>query len=132
MSYITPATDVTDSLVRNFVSGSDTRLATWLANTDSEIESIAQERGLLATDIETPVHYKIKEYAIAYYCYLVCQDCFGENTVDIPEQEVYKVKLDYYLQKCNFLRPNLTKNMFLYESADLEPSDRIGGGQIWI
>jgi hypothetical protein len=131
MSYITTS-DITDSTIRNFVSGTDSRLSAWMANTDAEIESIAQERGLQATDIQTPIHYKIKEYAIAYYCYLVCQDCWGENTVDIPEQEVYKVKLDYYLQKCNFLRPNLTKNMFSYESTSLSASDRIGGGQIWI
>ena len=131
MSYITTA-DITDRTITNFITGNDSRLTAWMANTDAEIESIAQERGLLATDIETPVHYKIKEYAIAYYCYLVCQDCWGENTVEIPDQEVYKVKLDYYLQKCNFLRNNLTKSMFSYENTSISASDRIGGGQIWI
>ena len=126
-------TDITDSAARDFVSGTDSRLDTWMTNTDLEIESIAQEKGISASLIEkTPLHYKIKEYAIAYYCSLIFQDCFGENNVEVSENEVYKEKLKYYLEKCNFLRPNLTKEMFYYEGTSLTPADRISGGQIWI
>lgn len=136
MSY-TPkyiaTTDITDSLARDFISGTDTRLDTWMTNTDLEIESIAQEKGVSTALIEkTPLHYKIKEYAIAYYCSLIFQDCFGENNVELAENEVYKAKLTYYLEKCNFLRPNLTKEMFYIEGSTLTPADRISGGLIWI
>jgi hypothetical protein len=126
-------TDITDSLAKNFISGTDTRLDTWMTNTDLEIESIAQEKGIAASYIEkTPLHYKIKEYAISYYCFLIFQDCFGMNNVEMADNEVYKAKLQYYLEKCNFLRPNLTKEMFYVEGSTLTPADRISGGQIWI
>lgn len=130
--YITTS-DIGDSLARDFVAGTDSRLDMWMSNTDLEIESIAQEKGITASLIEkTPLHYKIKEYAVAYYCFLIFQDCFGENSVELAENEVYKAKLTYYLEKCNFLRPNLTKEMFYVEGSTLTPADRISGGQIWI
>ena len=126
-------TDITDSLAKNFIDGTDSRLDAWMTNTDLEIESIAQEKGISTTQIEkTPLHYKIKEYAVAYYCSLIFQDCFGMNTVEIEANEAYKAKLTYYLDKCNFLRPNLTKEMFWVEGTSLGASDRISGGQIWI
>jgi hypothetical protein len=127
-------TDITDSLAYAFIAGTDSRLDTWMTNLDLEIESIAQEKGISPTLIEkTPLHYKIKEYATSYYCYLIFQDCFGENNTQINvDQEIYKVKLEYYLQKCNFLRPLLTKEMFYIEGTSLTPSDRISGGQIWV
>lgn len=107
-------TDITDSVARDFVDLIDPRIDTWMTNVDLELESIAQEKGVAPEQIEkTPLHYKIKEYSIAYYCFLVFQDCFGENEVELATQEVHKQKLDYYLNKCNYLRPNLTKEMFI-------------------
>lgn len=130
--YITTAM-ITDSIARDFISGTDTRLDTWMENTDLEIESIAQEKGVLAANIKiTPLHYKIKEYAIAYYCFLVFQDAFGENDVAVSENEVHHMKLKYYLDKCNFLRPILTKDMFWQESANLASEQRVSGGVIWM
>jgi hypothetical protein len=125
-------TDVTDSVARDFINGTDSRLDTWMANVDLEIESIAQEKDLATTEIETPIHYKIKEYAIAYYCFLIFQDAFGENAVEVDGQEIHEKKLKYYLEKCNYLRPTLTKAMFSTTGTSLTSSDRIGGGQIWI
>ena len=126
-------TDITDSVARDFVNATDSRLDIWMQNTDFEIESIAQEKGILPADIsKTPLHYKIKEYAIAYYCFLIFQDCFGENEVELSAEEVHNQKLKYYLEKCNFLRPILTKEMFAITTADLTPSSRISGGLIYI
>jgi hypothetical protein len=131
MAYITTA-DITDSVARDFVADVDTRLTAWMTNTTAEIESIAQEKGVAVADIETPIHYKIKEYAIAYYCFLIFQDSFGENDVEVAEMEVHERKLQYYLEKCNALRPTLTKEMFSVDNASITPANRIGGGQIWI
>jgi L-ribulose-5-phosphate 3-epimerase UlaE len=125
-------TDITDSIARRYISGSDARLDTWMTNTDLEIESIAQEHGLSTESITVPIHYKVKEYAIAYYCYLIFQDVFGSNEVENPEQEIHKMKLEYCLSKCNALRQMITKEMLSVTSSSLSAHERIHGGQIWI
>jgi hypothetical protein len=129
--YITTS-DVTDSVARDFINGTDSRLDTWMTNTDREIESIAQSMDLSASEIETPIHYEIQKYAVAYYCFLIFQDAFGENAVEVDGQEIHEKKLKYWLEKCNYLRPTLTKAMFSTVGTSITSRDRIGGGQIWI
>jgi hypothetical protein len=130
MAYIS-SSDITDSQARAFVTANDSRLSTWLARVEDEIESIAQERNVLASDIVEPVHYKIKEYALCYFSFLVFQDVFTTNNVETPEIEKYRLKLDWYKDRCNQLRPTLTKEMFQIESASLSANNRIGAGMLW-
>lgn len=115
--------DITDSVVRDFVqSGAeDSRHDIWMENTDLELEQLALERGVVSTSIYEPLNYRIKEYAVAYLCFLVCQDCFGENSVDLPENEVYIKKLEYYAKRCELLKTQITKEMFLNTAQNLSP-----------
>jgi hypothetical protein len=129
-TYIQSA-DITDSVIRAFVTAADSRLTTWYNRVDYEVISIAQERNVYSTSIITPLHYKIQEYAICYFCFLVCQDVYGTNNVETPEYEKYKLKLDWYQERCNSLRPTITAEMFTYTSASLSAHQRVGSGQLW-
>lgn len=114
--------DVTDSVVSDFlVAGAeDGRHDIWMENTDLELEQIALERGVVSTSIyETPLNYRIKEYAVAYMCFLVCQDCFGVNNVEIEANETYLKKLEYYKTRCELLKSQITKEMFLNTAQSL-------------
>jgi hypothetical protein len=122
-------TDITDSVVRDFVqSGAeDGRHDIWMENTDLDLEQLAVSLGVYSSSIyKTPLNYRIKEYAVAYFCFLVCQDCFGENNVDTADNEVYIRKLEYYEERVEKLRGMITKEMFLNTMQSLSPMDLIG------
>ena len=130
MSYIL-STDITDSQAKAFVTASDSRVTTWLTRVDGEIESIAQEKNVLAANIVTPIHAKIKEYAMAYFCFQVFQDVFTTNNVETPEMEKYRLKLDWYSNRRTQLKAQLTPEMFYIASANLAANNRSGGGYLW-
>lgn len=116
-------TDITDSVVRDFVQTGteDGRHDIWMENTDLELEQLALERGVTSASIYEPLNYRIKEYAIAYFCFLVCQDCTAENSVDVPENESYFKKLIWYKERCELLKTQITKEMFLNTAQSLTP-----------
>jgi len=127
-------TDITDSVVRDFVqSGAeDGRHDIWMENTDLELEALALERGVVSTSIyETPLSYRIKEYAIAYFCFLVCQDCTAENNVDVPENESYFKKLIWYKERCELLKSQITKEMFMNTAQSLSPYQMVQTGILY-
>jgi len=127
-------TDITDSVVSDFIqSGAeDSRHDTWMENTDLEIEQLALERGVYATSIYIdPLGYRIKEYAIAYFCFLVCQDCFGVNDVVIEVNETYLKKLEYYKNRCELLKSQITKEMFLNTAQSLTPVQMVSTGILY-
>jgi hypothetical protein len=53
------------------------------------------------------------------------------NNVQTSSEEKYKIKLDWYDARCKELRPTLTREMFIYASADLTGAQRIGSGLLW-
>lgn len=122
--------DITDSLALDFINTNDSRVVTWLESVDGEILSIAQEREVTLTAISTPIHYKIFEYACSYFCFLVFQDSYGRNDpgqgVNINNEGI-KLKLEYYHARCQALRPQLTREMFMYTNLALIASQRAGG-----
>jgi len=127
-------TDITDSVVSDFlISGSaDSRADKWMENTDLEIEMLALERGVTSTSIyETPLSYRVKEYAMAYLCFLVCQDCFGTNDVEIEQNETYLKKLEYYRNRCELLKSQITKEMFLNTAQSLSPVQLVQTGVLY-
>jgi len=127
-------TDITDSVVSDFLAtgSQDSRADKWMENTDLEIEMVALERGVYSTSIyETPLGYRIKEYAIAYLCFLVCQDCFGVNDVEIEVNETYLKKLDYYKNRCELLKSQITKEMFLNTAQSLTPVQLVSTGVLY-
>lgn len=124
--------DITDSVVRDFINLNDTRKDTWMTNTDLEIQALALEKGVYATSIyTTTLGYRIKEYAIAYFCFLVCQDCTAENSVDVPENESYFKKLIWYKERCELLKSQITKEMFLNTAQSLTPMQMVSTGVLY-
>jgi asparagine synthetase A len=129
MSYISSA-DITDSSARKFVDANDTRVAQWMACVDSEIKSIAISYGVDSDDIETtPLHPKIKEYAVAYFCQSVFIDCIGATLSNPTQDEVYRVKYDIYSDRVSKLRSQLTYEMFTGNALTQE--SQVGSGVIW-
>jgi hypothetical protein len=127
-------TDITDKVVADFlVSGSeDASHDIWMENTDLEIEQVALERGVYSTSIYLiPLGYRIKEYAIAYLCFLVCQDCFGVNDVEVEQNETYLKKLEYYKNRCELLKSQITKEMFLNTAQSLTPVQMVQTGILY-
>jgi hypothetical protein len=121
--------DITDSIALDFISANDTRVEAWLDLVDGELLSLAQEREVPLTSICIPLHKKILEYCKCYFCVVCFQDCFGRNDIVETGQETIKLKLDYYLKRCEELRLQCTKEMFLYTNLSLSASKR-GGGTI--
>ena len=127
-------TDITDSVVRDFLqSGSeDSRHDIWMENTDLEIEALALERGVYAINIFTsPLGYRIKEYAVAYFCFLVCQDCTMANSVEVPENESYLKKLLWYKERCEYLKGQITQEMFMNTAQSLTPVQTVQTGILY-
>jgi hypothetical protein len=129
--YIAPA-DITDSIVMQFLAKNDSRLQIWFDLTDSDLKSIAQDRGLVPTSITIPLaHAKVKEYAVCYFCYLVFRDNFGTNNLQVTSEEKHKLKLDWYAAQCRLMRPTLTREMFLWPMDSMFPVNKVGGGLVW-
>jgi len=127
-------TDITDSVVRDFVQtgAEDGRHDIWMENTDLELEALALEKGVYATSIFiAPLGYRIKEYAIAYFCFLVCQDCTAENSVEVVENESYFKKLIWYKERCEMLKSQITKEMFLNTAQSLTPVQMVSTGILY-
>lgn len=124
-------TDITDSIARDFVNGSDARLLQWMQRADEELGALAQSLGVPITSIYTPINSRVKEYVIAYYCFILFQDVNGENEVENPENEVHLKKLLWYQERVNFLRGFITKEMLLQDASALTPAQTITTGVIW-
>jgi hypothetical protein len=124
-------TDITDSLARDFVNGSDARLDTWMQNTDEEVQALALSLGVTVDVIYTPLNYRVKEYAVAYYCFLLFQDTYGENTVEQDENDIYKKKLEWYANRVDALLPQITKEMFIQSVDTLTPVQMVNTGVLY-
>ena len=119
--------DVTDSIAQDFINASDPRVNKWLDLVDGELLSVAQEREVPLTSISIPLHKKILEYCAAYFCFVCFQDSYGRNDIMQTQQETIKMKLDWYATRCEKLKLQLTKEMFLYTNLSLQASQRAGG-----
>jgi hypothetical protein len=124
--FLTTA-DITDSLAADFVTAVDSRVDSWLDLVDGEILSLAQERDVPLTSISMPLHKKILEYCKCYFCFVCFQDCYGRNDIVQTNQETIKLKLEWYSTRCEKLRMQCTKEMFLYTNLSLQASQRAGG-----
>jgi hypothetical protein len=118
--------DITDSIAKDFVMASDPRVEDWLDLVDGEVLSLAQERECPITAISIPLHKKINEYCRAYFCFVCFQDTFGRNDIAQSMQETIKLKLDWYAIRCDKLKVQCTKEMFMYTNIALTASQRAG------
>ena len=121
--------DITDSIVQEFVANKDPRVAVWLDYTDGEVLALAQEKEVQIQSISMPLHIKILEYAKAYFCWVVFFDTLGRMQ-DYGEAniEMLKLKLDVYSRRCQSLRQQVTREMFYYANQSLLASQRFTNG----
>lgn len=127
---------VTDTVVKRFITATDSRLQIWLDNTELEIITVAKTKGVDETSFVSNVdtngmNYKIKTYIVAYFCYLVCQDVWCTNDVESSDQEIYKLKMEWYKSVCDEAVNQLTKEMFVYDLDSLSQVNMIGVGQLY-
>jgi len=78
----------------------------------------------LTTDIETdPVHFKVKQYAVAWVGREMCRDYMGTNNNDLPvEIEKYAVKYKIYKDRVKELAGEITEEVLTGDVGDA--SDR--------
>lgn len=124
-------TDIDDSVARDFVNASDTRIDKWMERTDNELIALAQSLGVPSTAIKIPVNSRVKEYLIAYFCFLLFQAVNGENESENPENEVHLVKLKWYSERVAYISTMITKEMIQNDIASIEPSGFIRAGVMW-
>jgi hypothetical protein len=140
MSFTTPyglTAEITDKVVASFVTASDSRLAYWRTECDTEVESVCEQRGVSVDTFKggdaTEAHAKVQEYWRACFCRCVCRDNIGANNVETAEDEKYRIKYDIYRTVCAELRTQLTQEMFLdtVDSSNPLGAGRVGGGVLW-
>lgn len=104
MAYITAA-DIKSNLVAGF------NLTDYLSEADSEVVDIAEKLGVRdSTEIKTPLHYKIKRYAVVYCLMRLAQDKIGTNQPDTAIEK-YKDLYSLYRAELKDLYPQLTYEM---------------------
>lgn len=128
--YIT-TTDITDSVARDFVSNTDSRLDIWMENTDLNLQALALSLGVQKDSIYTPLNYYVKEFCIAYWCFQAFQDGYGENDVEQDSNDIYKIKLEYYANKVEKLRAQISREMILQEMQSLSNTNMVSCGVIY-
>lgn len=105
MSYLT-----TSDFKANLVAGFD--LTPYLLEADNEVEDLAERLGIRDTDdIHTPLHYKIKRYAIVFVLMRLAQDKIGTNSPDVA-LEKYRDQYEMYKAELKDLFPQITYQMF--------------------
>ena len=127
---------ITDTIVKRFITASDTRVQSWLDATEDDILEVCKENGVLESTFDTNVtnnglNYRIKEYMCAYFCYIVCRDVWCTNEVETSDFEIYKIKLEFYSDLMNKLRSLLTASMFSSDEDDLSGIDMVSTGLLF-
>lgn len=104
MSYITA-----EDIKSNLVSGFD--IQGYIEEADQEVTDIAEKLGVRdASSIVTPIHYKIKRYAVVFVLMRLAQDKMGTNNVELAAEK-YGVLYDMYKAELKDLYPQITYEM---------------------
>lgn len=105
MSYITVA-DITDRIAE----GID--MTTYIMESDEAVEDLAEELGVDATDIDTtPLHHKVRRYAIIYSLMRMCQDALGVANIDNPLSNKYLIAYNMYKEQLAACRKQVSYEM---------------------
>lgn len=141
MAHYIADTDITDKIVREFVTKADERVGVWMDRVDDEIDHIGESMDIDPSDFiwsgdddsaSTTMHPKILEYARAYFCWQVCRDNIGANSVSPSQDELYIVKKKLYEDEMKDLRTQLTPAMFTLGDTDLTAEQNVGQtGLLW-
>jgi hypothetical protein len=105
--------EITDNLASKFVHSQDNRLDKWYEYADKKVNTLALTLGVEVDDIVIPVFETIKEYAIYSLYIKMFTDVYGENDVDVPDEESYFRKKEGYKSDRDELLTGITANMFL-------------------
>ena len=104
MSYLTSA-DIKSNLTQGF------DISQYLDEADNEINDLAEVLGVRDTDnISTPLHYKLKRYAIVFVLMRLAQDKIGTVSMDVA-MEKYRDLYDLYKTELRELKPQITYEM---------------------
>jgi hypothetical protein len=104
MSYITVA-DIKSNLI------SKVDVSDYIIESDEEINDLAEKLGVYdTTEITTPLHHKIKRYAIVFVLMRVAQDRIGTNQTDVT-YEKYSSLYDMYKEEYKDLAQQITYEM---------------------
>jgi hypothetical protein len=127
---------ITDTIITRFITASDSRVQSWLDDTENDIMEVCKSFGVTENVFSNNVtnnglNYRIKQYMVAYFCSIVCEAVWCTNEVGTDEDEIYKVKLDYYTEKYQKIQMSLTKEMFEMDEDDLSMVDTISGGLLF-
>lgn len=136
MSYIA-STDITDLVVKAFITASDTRVTTWLTRTDEELVYQAGRCGVTSDDFAASaanLHPKVKEYARAYYGAICCEDNVRHANIENQEADKYAAHAKFLRELLDKLAQGLTQSMFVYDGStdsDLIEDSLVGGGVMY-
>ena len=110
MSYISTS-DITDKIADGF------EVQQYILESDDAVEDLAEKLGVRSTsDIETsPVHHKVRRYAIAYCLMRLCQDKVGAASTDVPEANKYLIGYEMYKKEVSSLTKEINYQMFTGE-----------------
>ena len=109
MAYIVTA-DITDSMLTE--AAFTAKLAAKITLSTTEVEDLAERRGVLAADIEiTPVHNLVKKYAVAWVCQELCKDEIGKVKIEAMETDMYYQKYKVYKADVSELDAQITADV---------------------
>lgn len=130
MAHYIQATDITDKLVKAFIDAGDTRLETWYTAVDNEVKGLAYDSGVQESQITLPLHPRIAEYAVNYFCKRVMFDSILINNPDSPELDKYKAKYEIYKSECERLIGRITAGMFYLTDPSISQINRVSSGML--
>ena len=105
MSYITVA-DITDRIAE----GLD--MTPYIMESDEAVEDLAEELGVAITSIDTtPLHHKVRRYAIIYSLMRMCQDSLGVSNLDNPLSNKYLIAYNMYKEQLASCRKQVSCEM---------------------
>lgn len=126
------ANEITDKLVKKFVDEGDSRVSTWLTRVDDEIEHLARMRGVDPDNITDTLNPKVAEYARLYFGYIVCMDNRDYAIQEPLENDKYTIHGNAIKVRLDEIRQEITSEMLEESGDDLNQSDYVGGGTIWL
>lgn len=125
MSYITTA-DIKDSVLLETIYS--TLLAAKITDSDNEIADLAERKGAINITLNSPAHYKVKRYLVAWVCAELCKDLIGKNKIEIIESDLYYQKWKVYKSEAQDLEGEITREMLVGVIDDIRerPGSRTG------
>jgi len=142
MSHYINDLDITDKVIKEFITKGDDRVSTWMTRVDDELDHVGETMDIDPdnfvwvgddnTSDSTLMHPKILEYARTYFCLMVCEDNVGANSMNPSLDELYVVKMKIFQDKIKELRSQLTPAMFVLGDTDLTAEQNVGhSGLLW-